>query len=68
VLAGIGLGLQHVTMVRIYLTHFQDDYAAMNAVYRGFFPPDRLPARTVAYCHTHGFDRCKGRQDRYGPD
>jgi 2-iminobutanoate/2-iminopropanoate deaminase len=46
VLAGTGLGLQHVTMVRIYLRHFDDDYAAMNAVYRTFFPDDRLPART----------------------
>ncbi len=46
VLAGIGLGLQHVTMVRIYLAHFQDDYAPMNAVYRTFFPEGRLPART----------------------
>jgi reactive intermediate/imine deaminase len=46
VLAGIGLGLEHVTMVRIYLSHFQADYAAMNEVYKGFFPPDRLPART----------------------
>ncbi len=46
VLNGIGLGLQHVTMVRIYLTHFQDDYAAMNDVYRTFWPEGRLPART----------------------
>ena len=33
-------------MVRIYLTHFAEDYARMNDVYRGFFPEDRLPART----------------------
>jgi enamine deaminase RidA (YjgF/YER057c/UK114 family) len=46
VLEGIGLGLQHVTMVRIYLTHFDTDYAPMNEVYRGFFPAGRLPART----------------------
>jgi reactive intermediate/imine deaminase len=46
VLAGIGLGLEHVTMVRIYLTHFQSDYATMNETYKSFFPPDRLPART----------------------
>jgi 2-iminobutanoate/2-iminopropanoate deaminase len=46
VLAGIGLGLEHVTMVRIYLAHFADDYARMNKVYSGFFPADRLPART----------------------
>lgn len=46
VLAGIGLGLEHVTMVRIYLRHFDEDYAPMNAVYRTYFPQDRLPART----------------------
>jgi 2-iminobutanoate/2-iminopropanoate deaminase len=46
VLGGIGLGLEHVTMVRIYLTHFADDYARMNEVYSSFFPPDRRPART----------------------
>jgi 2-iminobutanoate/2-iminopropanoate deaminase len=46
ILAGIGLGLQHVTMVRIYLTHFTADYEQVNAVYSSFFPDDRLPART----------------------
>lgn len=46
VLAGLGLGLEHVTMARIYLTEFQRDYAALNAVWREFFPADRLPART----------------------
>jgi 2-iminobutanoate/2-iminopropanoate deaminase len=46
VLSGLGLGLEHIVMARIYLTHFQDDYAAMNEVYRGYFPPGRLPART----------------------
>jgi 2-iminobutanoate/2-iminopropanoate deaminase len=46
VLAGMGLGLDHVVMARIYLTRFKDDYAAMNETYRSYFPPDRLPART----------------------
>ena len=46
VLAGIGLGLEHVVMARIYLTRFAEDYAAMNAVYASYFPPDRRPART----------------------
>jgi 2-iminobutanoate/2-iminopropanoate deaminase len=46
VLTGIGLGFEHVTMVRIYLRHFQEDYARMNDVYRTFFPEDRRPART----------------------
>jgi 2-iminobutanoate/2-iminopropanoate deaminase len=46
VLGGVGLGLEHVVSVRAYLTRFEQDYAAMNAVYRGYFPADRLPART----------------------
>jgi reactive intermediate/imine deaminase len=46
VLRGIGLELSHVVSVRAYLTRFQQDYAPMNAVYRGYFPADRLPART----------------------
>ncbi|MFK4498919.1 2-iminobutanoate/2-iminopropanoate deaminase [Bradyrhizobium japonicum] len=46
VLAGLDLGLEHVVMTRVYLTHFKDDYAAMNETYRSFFAPDRLPART----------------------
>jgi reactive intermediate/imine deaminase len=46
VLGGLGLGLQHVVSVRAYLTRFERDYAPMNAVYRSYFPADRLPART----------------------
>ena len=46
VLSGLGLGLEHVVSVRAYLTRFEQDYGPMNAVYRGYFPPDRLPART----------------------
>lgn len=46
VLAGLDLGLEHVVMVRIYLTRFKQDYAAMNETYRGFFAEGRLPART----------------------
>jgi 2-iminobutanoate/2-iminopropanoate deaminase len=46
VLAGLGLGLEHVTMARVYLTHFKHDYVAMNETYRQFFAADRLPART----------------------
>ena len=45
-LAGLGLGLEHVVMARIYLTNFKRDYAAMNEVYRGYFAEGRLPART----------------------
>ena len=46
VLRGLDLGLEHITMTRIYLTEFKRDYAEMNATYRNYFPPDRLPART----------------------
>jgi 2-iminobutanoate/2-iminopropanoate deaminase len=46
VLDGLNLGLEHAVMARIYLTHFKEDYAAMNETYRSYFPRDRLPART----------------------
>jgi enamine deaminase RidA (YjgF/YER057c/UK114 family) len=46
VLAGLGLGLEHVVMSRIYLTRFKEDYAAMNETYRSYFADGRLPART----------------------
>jgi reactive intermediate/imine deaminase len=46
VLAGLNLGFQHVVQARAYLTHFERDYAAMNAIYRGYFEPGKLPART----------------------
>lgn len=46
VLASLGLGLEHVVMARVYLTHFKDDYARMNAVYATYWDADRRPART----------------------
>jgi 2-iminobutanoate/2-iminopropanoate deaminase len=46
VLVGIGLGLQHVVQARVYLLHFERDYAAMNAIYASHFEPGRRPART----------------------
>lgn len=46
VLTGLGLGFEHVAMARIYLTHFKQDYAAMNETYRSYFAEGRLPART----------------------
>jgi 2-iminobutanoate/2-iminopropanoate deaminase len=46
VLAGAGSGLDHVVFARVYLTHFERDYAAMNAVYQSYFAPGHLPART----------------------
>jgi 2-iminobutanoate/2-iminopropanoate deaminase len=46
VLGGLGLGLEHAVSVRVFVTDFKRDYAAMNAVYKSYFPGDRLPART----------------------
>jgi 2-iminobutanoate/2-iminopropanoate deaminase len=46
VLAGLGLGFEHVVMARVYLTRFKEDYAAMNDTYRSYFAEGRLPART----------------------
>ena len=46
VLGGLGLGLEHVTSARAFLTHFERDYAAMNEVYASYFPADQRPART----------------------
>jgi 2-iminobutanoate/2-iminopropanoate deaminase len=46
VLTGIGSGLDQVVFARVYLTHFERDYAAMNAVYQSCFASGRLPART----------------------
>jgi 2-iminobutanoate/2-iminopropanoate deaminase len=46
VLEGCGLGLEHVLQARVFLTHFEEDYAGMNAVYASYFVPGRRPART----------------------
>ena len=46
VLDGCGLGLEHVAAVRVFLRHFDEDYARMNAVYAKYFPAGRRPART----------------------
>jgi len=46
VLGGLDLGLEHVVSARVFLTAFARDYAAMNTVYKSYFPADRLPART----------------------
>lgn len=47
VLGDIGLGLEHVVMARIYLTQFERDYAALNALWPEFFEAEKLPARTT---------------------
>src|SRR5512144_1828927 len=46
VLDGCGLALSDVVAVRVFLRHFDDDYARMNAVYATYFAPGRFPART----------------------
>jgi 2-iminobutanoate/2-iminopropanoate deaminase len=46
VLEGCRLGLADVVAVRVFLLHFDDDYARMNAVYASYFPEERRPART----------------------
>ena len=46
-LAGAGASLANVLCVRIFLTNFERDYAAMNDLYATYFPADRLPARTT---------------------
>ena len=46
VLSGAGTSLEQVVFARVYLTHFERDYAAMNAVYRSYFAEGKLPART----------------------
>ena len=46
VLTGAGSALDRVVFARVYLTHFERDYAAMNAVYQSYFAAGKLPART----------------------
>jgi len=46
VLHGCNLTLGDVAAVRVFLRHFDADYARMNAVYATWFPSERRPART----------------------
>ena len=46
VLAGADSALDRVVFARVYLTHFERDYAAMNGVYQSYFAAGKLPART----------------------
>jgi len=46
VLTGCGYALRDVVSVRIFLTRFEEDYEAMNAVYASYFAAGRRPART----------------------
>lgn len=47
ILDGLALGLSDVVQCRIYLTHFDRDYAAMNQTYLEYFEVGKLPARTT---------------------
>ena len=46
-LAGAGAGIEHVLCVRVFLAHFERDYAEFNRIYLEYFPRNRLPARTT---------------------
>src|SRR5262249_27580494 len=46
VLEGVGCSLANVVSARVFLTDFKAHYAAMNEIYRGYFAPGKLPART----------------------
>ena len=46
VLASLDLGFDRVAMARVFLTHFKEDYEAMNRVYAEYFEETRRPART----------------------
>jgi reactive intermediate/imine deaminase len=47
VLKGCSLSFSDVVCVRIFLTDFKRDYAAMNAIYATYFAADKRPARTT---------------------
>lgn len=47
VLAGVGVGLEHCVAARVFLTHFDQDYRRMDAVYQSYFDSDKRPARTT---------------------
>ena len=47
VLKGCGMTLANAVFVRIYLTDFKRDYAAMNAIFSSYFDSSRRPGRTT---------------------
>ncbi|WP_424975455.1 RidA family protein [Dinoroseobacter sp. S124A] len=47
VLEGLGLSLADVTQCRCYLTEFERDFDAFNAVYKTYFADGVRPARTT---------------------
>jgi len=46
VLAALGLEWRHLLAMRVYLTHFELDYDAMNLAYAAVIPAGARPART----------------------
>ena len=46
VLQGVDLGFENVVCARVFLTRFEQDYDSMNRIYAGYFPANKLPART----------------------
>ncbi len=46
-LEGAGSSFADVLCLRVFLTDFEGDYAAFNAIYATYFASDRLPARTT---------------------
>jgi 2-iminobutanoate/2-iminopropanoate deaminase len=47
VLRGCGMSFANSVFVRIYLTDFKRDYAAMNAIFSSYFTDGRRPGRTT---------------------
>jgi reactive intermediate/imine deaminase len=47
VLGGCGMTFANVVFVRIYLTDFKRDYAAMNVIFATYFSENRRPGRTT---------------------
>jgi reactive intermediate/imine deaminase len=46
-LEGAGSSFVDVVCLRVFLTDFKRDYAAFNEIYKTYFGPPRLPARTT---------------------
>ncbi|MEO3474930.1 RidA family protein [Roseomonas sp. CAU 1739] len=45
-LGALGLGLEHLVSVRVYLSAFERDYGAMNMAYAAALPEGGRPVRT----------------------
>ena len=63
VLAALGLGFEHVVAARVFLTHFDEDYQRMNAVYERYFRGPSAPDAREAESGSGqaGADRAPGR-------